>query len=236
MEIEKSIVGYFRDKSFKKIEIAKYLKTGENIISFECLFSQSPEVYENILKSAEFESEKNKLCYDMEIEPIYIVGDFGVKTDGEWTELERNALRYRGGFVISEPSKKITLQNIEKQGYPFFAGKLTLEGEIDVKGSVLKLRRMGINVVKVEIDGQETTLMTDDKLKLSGISGKTKVKLTLINNLRNLLGPHHLTVGESYNVSLAIFYEEPCLWNDGSWGYNPEKDWNSDYCFVKLGL
>ena len=171
----------------------------------------------------------------MEIEAIYLVGDFGVQTDGQWTALERNAFRYHGKFGLTKAPKQVTLKHLEKQGFPFFCGELVLEGVLDIHGEnpVLKLHRRGVNAVKVEINGVEKTMLTSDTLPLTqfGVQGKTKVKLTLINNLRNLLGPHHLAVGESYGVGPSSFFKEACVWNTA-----PEKDWNDDYCFVEMSI
>lgn len=233
-DLESGVEGYFVDKSFKKLDISKYVTVGENTISFDCDFAQSPEFYENLKKSYIFESEKNKLVYDMEIEAIYLLGTFSVKTDGEWTELERDAVRYKGDFVIDAPKDKIVLKDIQKQGFPFFCGELELEGEIDVEGenSILKLDFKGVNAVKIEIDDFCDTVITDNQISLKGVKqGKQKIKLTLINNLRNLLGPHHLKEGESYAVGPEKFFKEPCVWNR-----NPEPGWDDDYCFVKMGL
>lgn len=232
-EIEKCVEGFFRDKSFKKIDIVKYLKTGENVISFDCDFVQSEKFYENLKKSYIFESEKNKLAYDMEIEAVYLLGDFSVKTEGEWLELPRKAYRYKGDFSIDTLPEKVSLYNIEQQGFPFFCGELELVGEIEVCGEnpVLNLDFTGVNVVKVEIGDFKKTVLTDNKLPLTGITGKQKIKLTLINNLRNLLGPHHLEEGESWGVGPGSFFKERCLWNKKM----SEIDWNDDYCFVKFG-
>lgn len=98
-------------------------KLGENTVSFECDFVQSEEFYESRRKSFIFESEKNKLAYDMEIEAVYLAGDFSVKTAGNWTQLDKKAVRYCGDFEIDEPSANISLENIEQQGFLFFAVK-----------------------------------------------------------------------------------------------------------------
>ena len=238
-EIEKKVEGYFSDKSFKKIEISKYMKQGENIISFDINFKQSDEFYENLKKSYIFESEKNKLVYDIEIEAIYLLGDFAVKTDGEWTELDKNAVRYKGDFVIAKPESEVNLKHIEKQGYPFFSGELAVEGEIDITGEkpVLVLDRKGVNAVRVEINGITRVIVTDNKISLKefGVQGKTNIKLTLINNLRNLLGPHHLAEGECYLVTPSSFFKEPCVWkNKNAWGGGAS--WNDDYCFVEMSI
>ena len=225
--------GYFRDKSFKTLDIHDMVKEGDNIITFDCEFVQNGEFYKNLKNSWVFESEKNKLSYDMEIEPIYLIGDFGVKTEGEWTELDRNAVRYSGEFIIDKLPDNITINNIEQQGFPFFCGELELEGEIDVEGEnpVLELDMKGVNAVRIEINDMEKTMLTDNRISLSDCErGRQKIKLTLINNLRNLLGPHHLKNGECYYVGPFSFYKENCIWNGEA-----EKQWDDDYCLVEFG-
>lgn len=235
VEIKKNTIGYFMDKSFKVIDISDYIADGENIISFDCDFYQSKSFYENLEKSKAFESEKNKLSYNMEIEAIYLIGDFCVKTDGVWQGLDKKAVRYSGQFEIDKPNTTISVKHIEQQGYPFFCGEMTVEGEIDVTGDnpVLELDMKGINAVKVKINGKEKTMLTDNRLDLGGfgIKGRTKIRLTIINNLRNLLGPHHINEGETYYTSPGEFYKERCVWNK-----NREIDWNDGYCFVEMSI
>lgn len=233
--VEQKINGYFRDKSFKKIDIAAYVQQGMNTISFDCDFRQSDEFYENLKKSYIFESEKNKLAYDMEIESVYLVGDFCVRTPGQWTQLEKHAVRYHGGFELDKPKKEISIKNIEQQGYPFFCGDMVLKGELQISGEnpILQIDRRGINAVKVEIAGKEKWMLTNDKLSLKefGVEGAVRVRFTMINNLRNLFGPHHLKEGECLSVRPGNFYKESCVWNP-----KPEDAWDEDYCFVETGI
>ena len=232
-KIDKTITGTIVDRSFKMIDISKHVKCGENIISFDIDFEQSAQMYENLKKAQIFESEKNRLVYDVEIEAIYLAGDFSVTTTGRWEKLEKNAQRYFGDFEIDTPKKYVNIKNIERQGFPFFCGELTIEGEIEIEGEnpVLDLDIKGINAIRVEIEGTQKVMISDNQLPLKefGVSGKTKIKLTLINNLRNLLGPHHLPCGESYNVGPRQFFKEPCVWNT-----NPE--WDDNYCLCEMGI
>ena len=211
-----------------------YIKIGDNTISFDCNFKQSDEFYENRRKAFVFETEKNKLVYDMEIEAIYLLGDFTVKTDGKWEQLDKKAVRYFGSFEIDEPKKKISLKNIEQHGYPFFSGEMSLVGDIQIDGEnpVLEIDRKGINALRVKIGDKEKVMLTDDRLQLEdfGVRGKTKIEITLINNLRNILGPHHLEIGESYRVCPSSFFKEECVWTP-----DPEK-WNDGYCFVEMSV
>lgn len=83
------------------------------------VLDESDEVYENLRKAFVFESEKNKLTYDMEIEPIYLVGKFGVKTDGEMKKTERDAYWYKGKFRLTPP-KECGIKEFGKTGISVF--------------------------------------------------------------------------------------------------------------------
>lgn len=231
--IENSPEGYYIDKSFKKLDITKYIIKGENVISFDFIFVQADEFYKNLDRAAAFDGEKNKLVYDMEVEPIYLLGNFGVRTPGKWMMLEKRAMRYSGPFEIDESVSQISLNNIQMQGFPFFCGELSLEGiiEIERENPVLHIDMAGINVIKIEIGDLKKTVLTDDRIELNIKKGKHKIKLTLINNLRNLLGPHHLDEGEVTSVTPGSFYKEDCIWS--GWGSG---EWNSDYCFVQTSI
>lgn len=238
LAIDKTDCGYFADKSFRKINITKYAQLGKNKIILDVDFSQSTTVYENIEKSKSFESELNKLSFDMEIEQIYLIGDFSVDTRGEFEELDKNASRFSGEFVITEPKKEITLTNIERQGFPFFAGELTVKKvfKAESKSMMLDFSKTSINIIKPKINGKEISpLMWEPyATDLSEFihEGENEIELSLVNNLRNMQGPLHLTEGEIHFVFPHSFIKEKCIWYNGK-----EKDkWNDNYCFVNLSV
>ncbi|MEG1880487.1 MAG: hypothetical protein RR145_04115, partial [Oscillospiraceae bacterium] len=218
----------------KKVDIAKYVNSGENEIKLSINFTQSPDIYESIKKAAIFESEKNKLTYDTEIEAIYLVGDFSVATNGNFTELDKDAVRCDGDFTIDAPVRELSLESIEQQGLPFFAGSLKLSKTITVNTNnyCLKFDRKYANSVRVFVNGVEVKHILwrpyfvdlSDYLNI----GENKIELELTNSLRNLLGPHHLEEGESYAVCPCDFFCEENIWGN--------KPWNDEYCFVKFGL
>ena len=59
--------------------------------------------------------------------------------------------------------------------------------------------------------------------------GKNAVELKLVNNLRNLLGPHHLEEGESYMVRPSSFIKGENIWN---WNRTEPIAWNDGYCLM----
>ena len=232
---EKKDCGFFRDRAFRMLDISNYVKTGENEIVMTCCFEQSPEVYKAIKDSRVFESEKNKLRYDMEIEGIFIVGKFGVAINGKVQPLARKAIRVGGDFKITAPVKKITLQNIEQQGFAFFSGRMTLKKTIELSDTSyrLKFQKSGINAVLVKVNGSDAgnLIWNPLELDLSNLlkKGENEIELTIVNNLRNLLGPHHLEEGECLCVGPGQFYK-----NDSPFCMG--EAWNDDYCLVETSV
>lgn len=230
--------GFFRDRAFELINIAPLVREGENEIVLTCDFKQSDECLQMIKNSRIFESEKNKLAYDMEIEGIFIVGDFDVLTEKEkFAPLKRNAERYSGDFVISKKTESLKLKHIEMQGYPFFSGKLTVKSAFSLAENsgktVLKFNKKGINAIEVRINGYDagTLIWNPFEMDITPFvhAGENEMELSIVNNLRNLLGPHHLEEGESYSVGPGSFYKSDSPF---AWGI----DWNDDYCFVETSV
>lgn len=222
------------DKSFKKTDISKYIATGENIITFITEFKQSDKVYDSIEKSYIFESEKNKLTFDMEIEPCYLLGNFGVKMDGKIKELERNAFRFEGKFIITDAPQQVKSKEIEKQGFPFFAGCMVLKKEFELTDTNYEMNfdLSGFNSISVNVNESkvDTVLWRPYRVDISHFLkiGKNIIRLELKNNLRNMMGPHHLEEGECFLVAPRSFYKEKCVWLA-----EENKAWNENYCFVK---
>lgn len=236
-EIDKTDCGYFRDTAFRKLDISSYVKLGENTIETEVYFVQSQTVYENMQKAKIFESEMNKLTFDMEIEAMYLVGDFGVECIGGFEEIPNNASFFDGRFRIVAPNNKVTLHEIEKQGFTFFSGELTLKKNFTLKDTDCKLEfiKQGVNAIRIKVNGKPITkiLWAPYCVDLSDVlvEGENEVELTLVNNLRNLLGPHHHVAGELLSVAPPHFYDGPAIFNGYSSGYFTKK-----YSFVHTSL
>lgn len=228
----------FRDKAFKKIPVAKFMQKGKNTICFETEFSQSKEVYENIEKAKQFESELNKIHMDMEIEPCYLVGQFGVKMCANAKKLDRNVIRTNGGFVLTELPKCVTLKNIEQQGFAFFAGKMTLVKEFEIENTDVEVifSKKGINAVDISVNGEKckSLIWSPFKADISKMlrKGKNTIEFTIYNNLRNMMGPHHLEEGECLATWPGTFFKQPCMWLCGEDPF----PWNDGYCLAEITI
>ena len=238
--VDSGDLGYFHDMAFRLIDIKEYVALGKNEIKLSCDFEQSEAVYENIRKAKVFETEKNKLTYDMEIEAIYIVGDFAVKTDKPFEKLPKRAVRVDGGFYIANTPKTLSGGNVAEQGFPFFAGNMTFEQTItlkedELKNRSIKLKNLSSNVTKVTVNGTDAgeIMWQPYETDISSLlkEGENKISLTVTGNLRNLLGPFHLSGGEIFEVGPFSFFHNSPLWSGGE-----NKDWTDSYCFVEYGL
>lgn len=229
--------GGYRDTSFRKVDIRGMLSAGDNEIRLVTRFTQSAEVYENLRRAAVFEAEKNKLTYDSEIEAVYLIGAFGLRTPGRFTPLPRQAMRYAGSFELGRLPTAMPLGDLTTHGLPFFNGRVRLRKRVVLSRAEVQRRcflfaeRMAA-VVGLIVNGKRVcdVYWRPYEVDLTGVlqEGENVIEIELTSGLRNLLGPHHLKEGESYAVGPRSFFKEPNIW-----GACP---WNDDYCFVEFGI
>ncbi len=241
--IDKTVLGSFHDKAFNLIDIAAFVKEGENEVSLTCDFDQSDRVRETARNGLVFESEKNKLFYDMEIEAVYITGDFGVESSAPFTEVANRGLVTEGEFAIVKQNKKVSVGAIAQQGYPFFAGSMTFKktvslSAVEAEAAVMKFSALCSNVTSVKVNGRQAgqILWHPYTLDLTGLlrEGENEFEITVKGNLRNMLGPFHLSIGECLGVGPGAFFHKSPLWLKGSAG--EQANWVDSYCFVEFGL
>ncbi|MBR5449327.1 MAG: hypothetical protein IKV43_04980 [Clostridia bacterium] len=245
--IEKTDCGYFRDAAFRLLDIASGVEVGANTIRFRATITQSPETYQHLENSWTFEGMKNCLSYDMEVEPIYIVGDFGVALTDTPEELRLDAYRTHSPLVITAKPATVDIAALDMSGYPEFAGTITLEKtfNLDDTDCHAVLVGRGINSIHLSVNGKEvaTVMNPPYEVDLSDylVKGENTVTLTFINNLRNMMGPHHWMDGELLAVAPSSFYLESNVFFhfDGANESNHEKIlkyWNDGTCLVHYGL
>lgn len=215
VEVENNDKGYFIDKSFRLVDISNRAKLGENVIELECVVSQSDKTYKHLSESWEFETMKNSLSYDMEIEPIYIVGDFGVRLTDTYETDKYSVYVSCGDAIITDAPRSVDITALDASGYPEFAGTLELsrtftldEGETD---RYVYLDGEGINSVHITVNGEHVAakMFPPFKTDISDYlrAGENTVELKILNNLRNMQGPHH-KIDTGWGVCPASFYRE----------------------------
>ena len=223
------------DRSFRTAQLAPYTKAGCNEIVMQVRHYQQEYVY-HVLYDGVTESLRNCLNFDTEIESIYLIGDFCVRTDNAlMTPAVNNAYCYTGTFCLVPQKAEIDLSNIVTDGYPFFAGQIEAQTVYNYRsGSPTLLCVTGrYAVCEVTVNGTYAgRLMLTNRMDLAGLlhEGNNTIALRLINSDRNLLGPHHHVNPEPLCTPPSIFSME------SMWDGETCPDFTDRYSFVRFGI
>ncbi len=233
-EVEPDKTKPWFDRSFATVDIAALTKLGTNEIVIEVEHHQRDYVY-YVLYGGVSESLRNCLVFDVEIENIYLVGDFALRTNGEFTDSVRSSVLYDGGFTLVRQPDTVPARDVVRGGFPFYGGALDTgftyrysEG----KPTVLCLNGR-FATADISVNGTYAgTMLFERVLDLSAFlrEGDNDIEIRLCNSMRNTMGPHHRSDPEPYGVGPATFsYEKE--WNGRECaGYVPR------YAFVRYGM
>lgn len=222
------------DPYFAKAEIAPLLHTGENHLILEMDYFQNPEVYE-VLFGNVMESRRNCLCFDTEIEAVYLLGDFRVLTSGAFAEGEKSTLLYTGTFSLGAPRREICVHNVVTDGLPFYGGAVEAETPLRWQpGDPTVFRPAGrFAAVTVAVNGKDAgTVFFGDEIDLAPYleTGENTLRIRMVNSLRNAAGPFHRADPEPYGVSPETFSFEK------QWKGAVCEGFCERYAFVKYGI
>lgn len=249
--IQYTDIGWWKDKAFKKVNIKQYIQQGHNEIKLETTFKQSQKVYDVLYGKKVYETEKNKLTYDMEIESIYLLGDFGVISNAPYKKIERSAMFTNGPFTIVDKPKHFVTNNFTKEGLLFFAGDIKLSQKLNIRKKaneriILNLGKQNSPMSKVYINGRfiKNILWAPYKVDITDYveDEKNELIIHMYASNRNLLGPHHHINGECYNVGPDSFtgkwsWVERRSEADATEIFDRNKNyWTDQYCFVNFGF
>ncbi|MBQ9748662.1 MAG: hypothetical protein IJV98_07755 [Clostridia bacterium] len=224
------------DKSFLTADILPYVTKGRNEITLSVRYFQRDYVY-YVLYGDVSESLRNCLWFDTELENIYLFGDFALRTDrSRFVYGIKNSVCYDGAFAVCRPCDEIRPYDLVTEGYPFFAGSVTLCTEYThTSGGPTRLTLDGrYATARIRLNGVDAgELLFSESIDLAGLlrEGKNEITVTLTGSNRNLMGPHHRPDPEPYGVSPSSFsYENE--WKRGVY----EKNHLDRYAFVRFGF
>lgn len=243
--------GWWKDKKFKKVTIKPYIKNGINVITLKTQFKQPQKVYDVLYNDNVYETEKNKITYDIEIENIYLLGDFGVVSKTLFKEAERNAMITDGEFQIVDAPVSFPNNDFTTNGLLFFAGALTVSQKLLLKKQsnqriILDYGKQNAPYMKIYLNHNliKDSLWAPYRADITDVvtEGENLLEIKLYASNRNLLGPHHHINGECYNVGPESF--------TGKWSWVERKSeadateikdrtknyWTDRYSFVHFGL
>lgn len=242
--VETAGSGWWRDISFRTIDISGLAAAGRNTLVLRMEFHSSQEIVDRLARAKAFEAEGNKLTIDQELESIYLLGDFGVHSGSGFTDEERRAVCTEGPFQLMEPARQVQTGDLTRQGFPFFSGSLRLRQTLELDAAQASGAQWFFQappdaiVTKLFINGAEVRSFLwepyDADISSFLHSGSNVIELELTGSCRNLLGPHHHIKGEVYKVGPDSYKDKPG-WTDK----DLDKDthvYQTRYAFVKFGL
>lgn len=242
--------GWWKDRAFQTVDIRPFVLKGENVIRLEGVFHQDPYVYQVLYGEGMYETEKNKLTYNMELESVYLVGDFGVRSLAPFIPGERGSLFTDGPFVLTDSPTEFTDNNFTCQGLCFFAEDILVSQKMNIrresgKRVILSYGKPNAPAADILVNGSlaRTACWAPYEVDITDlcVDGENTLALRLYSSNRNLLGPHHHTKGESYGVGPLSFtgkwsWVERESEADGTDFEDRNRDyWTDAYAFVDFG-
>jgi len=182
------------EKRIKKADITSYCKVGENEAVIKIHFFEKESVYYALFGEGVTESLRNCLVYDTTIEACYLQGDFGVYANDKYeVDGETGIYFNEGNFYLDK--RKVLVSDTVKEGYPFFAGNMTVKVQFESDGLPCRLKLptnahltyLKVNGVSVEKGYFEEA----PDISACVRKGDNIAEITVYSGNRNLLGPHH---------------------------------------------
>ena len=237
-------------------DITSALATGLNTIEFKLNFVYAdPGCYNNAARRLGTELESAFITGDFAVygEPVE-VGTLPKQISHDiWsTELPaRRVTRLRGPLYITD-SVMQTSGELTLAGLPFYSGTVKLSKEFNLPHldfTKISFKYLDAITARVKLNGQEVKHLFSSRPLQADIKGMLQkgnnlIEIELRNSLRNLLGPHHHTMGELCSVGPYSFisrdFQEGKFVPEKNWSKAEnrikQESWTDDYFFVKFGL
>ena len=154
---------WWLDRQFAVFNIGGLVKRGDNILSLKV----SP------------------MKIHAEIEPVYITGDFSVRSADK-------------GWTIEAPVKSLTAGSWKDQGMPFYSWGVTYGKEFNIEKPEgrykIRLNKWNGTIAEVSVDGKTAGVIAFPPYECDVTkfikSGVNKAEVKIIGSLKNLMGPH----------------------------------------------
>lgn len=195
-------------------DISKHVKLGINHYTVSVLWHEDASVYRILFAKDATEGLKNCIAYDSELQPIYLLGKFGVYPKSGYRDTEPNFVEADDFYIGKVPE---TVSDITTDGFPFFSGQITLCRTFDLARTDVSLHLLGeYQSAEVTINGTDKgRLLFDTQMDISDVAvlGTNTIRVRFQISNRNRMGPHHMVGGKTWGVSPWSF-EMFGSWND----------------------
>ena len=186
-----------------------------------------------------FETERNRFCYPIEPDSIYVLGDFDVACDAPLCD-RVYAYKLGGSFTLVPPTEK-TVGDLTKQHMWFYRGNVEYSITLPpASGDKTVLTVEAKNAVAMTLTAGEKKRVShacSARFDLEGVDVTQPLILTVFGSNRNLMGPHHHANGESYLIGPATYEGR---WDSLTGFMVPElygkEIWTDDYGVIPFGV
>ncbi len=230
--------GRFFDESVACYDVADHILEGRNIVT---LSGKAQGQKKSFDLNKVHESEKNRFFYPLELESIYVLGDFDVKFE--------DAMRIEQGYMSVPRSSKCRLEapsskrsgDLTLQGMPYYRGEVSFSCSYfwNGEGRVFLCGDWDAPACRIFVNGneQEQYLFTgaEPEIRLEPMC-RNEIEVRLYSSNRNLLGPHHHYTGEPSFVGVSVFKGERGYEDYMMTPNPPEKTRTEENAFVPFGF
>lgn len=186
------------DPAIKTVTVpASFLRTSKNILTIEGAFNE-----------------------DVDLEMIYLLGDFAVSTDGIQSTMQKMP-------------EKLKLGAVTTQGLPFYSGNIAYKSSFNFAPKPdsrywFEAKDFKASAIEISINGFEPVLCShsQDKIEITDMlkKGRNEVCINLLGSRRNSFGPLHMSDERPVYISAASFRQ------------NEYYKWQEKYKLVEYGL
>lgn len=231
-----TVCGYYLAKDFEVVRLGR-VKRGRNVLELTRDYAPLSKLLSGI--GSLFQTRTG--C---ELESVYLIGDFAVNVISE--PVRNGDLRFARRMLLSAESEHVTGE-LTREGYPFYAGEVTLAKTFAFAGDpkqgevYLTTDALDACLARIRLNGKDVGVIHSApyRVSLAGAlrAGENLLEVTLVNTLRNLLGPYHNPKGEVGNLFGGGYDNPDAAWvggaaSDLTWFLcrDPETEaWTDDY-------
>jgi len=198
---------YENEPSLYMMDVTSLVRIGLNSFEMTLHWHQSEVTYYTLFGENVTESLKNCIVYDTELEPVYLMGKFGVYSAEQFECMDNETVCGHDFYIGSIPNR---ISEPVLEGLPFMRGHFNLHQKVLFPRKDILLCLAGRYLTaKVWINEQYAgELFFERRLDISAyvIEGENDVVVEFTAGNRNTFGPFHSELIETY-VSPAMFTE-----------------------------
>ena len=220
------------DEIYKTANLAGKIVQGRNELLVKYNFYQNENVYYALFGEGVSEGLRNCMTYDTMLTTPFLSGVFGVYSNN-FRQGDTVMTLHADNFYIGSSPRMVS--NFVQDGFPFFAGNVTINTTFHANFDNVKLKLNGrFHYAEITVNSQRVgTLMFTDIINVSPyvVKGENRLEIKLYSGNRNLLGPHHIIGGDMDTevVPSSFDFSE-------SWSGDSSPEFTSRYSFAKFGL